>query len=241
MPLPDRLQTGHAYVDGDTVNAANLNAVVNEATALKGFITELPAVTAVPTDYVLISDTSAAGALKQALVSDLPEGVTSVALTMPSGFTVGGSPVTGAGTFAVTMQNQGAGKFFASPDLSTGAPAFRAITSVDLALSPVVIAAYTIDWHLGNVFTKVLPGNAVYTFNHANSVDGQTIKVIIQQQGSGGTGQVAWSATPLLYWRGNGAVPVLTTGPGRRDIFTFTRIGSTTIYGYADQDFAAPH
>lgn len=54
--------------------------------------------------------------------------VTSVALSMPGIFSVAGSPITGAGTFTVTLANQNAGVVWAGP--ASGAPAapsFRAL------------------------------------------------------------------------------------------------------------------
>ena len=55
--------------------------------------------------------------------------VSSVGLSMPSGFTVGSSPVTGSGTLAVTMATQTAGKVFASPGGASGTPSFIALTA----------------------------------------------------------------------------------------------------------------
>lgn len=59
--------------------------------------------------------------------------VTSVALTMPSVFTVTGSPITGAGTFGVTYATgQTANQVLATPDQTTGAVALRALVSGDV-------------------------------------------------------------------------------------------------------------
>ncbi len=58
--------------------------------------------------------------------------VTSVGLAMPSIFNVSGSPVTTSGTLTATLASQSGNMFFASPDGSTGTPAFRGITSNDL-------------------------------------------------------------------------------------------------------------
>jgi hypothetical protein len=65
--------------------------------------------------------------------------VTSVALTMPTGFSVGGSPVTTAGTLAVTLDNENANYVWAGP--TTGSPApptFRAIVAGDIPSLPYV-------------------------------------------------------------------------------------------------------
>lgn len=58
--------------------------------------------------------------------------VTSVALSAPSFLSVAGSPITEAGTLALTLANQGAGLVFAAPAGGTGAPSFRALVSTDL-------------------------------------------------------------------------------------------------------------
>lgn len=60
-------------------------------------------------------------------------GVTSVGLTLPSWYTVTGSPVTGAGTLAVTATTgQTAKSFLATPTGSTGAVSLRTIALGDL-------------------------------------------------------------------------------------------------------------
>jgi len=60
--------------------------------------------------------------------------VTSVALSMPAGvFGVTGSPVTTSGTFTVTLSSQGANLVLASPNGSSGAPSFRALSTADIS------------------------------------------------------------------------------------------------------------
>ena len=59
--------------------------------------------------------------------------VTSVALTMPGEFAVAGSPVTDAGTLAVTKATQAANKAFCGPATgSAAAPTFRSLVAADL-------------------------------------------------------------------------------------------------------------
>ena len=62
--------------------------------------------------------------------------VTSVGLTVPSWQSVSGSPVTSAGTLAVTDNNQNANLVFAGPSSGTAAaPTFRALVSADVPSS----------------------------------------------------------------------------------------------------------
>ncbi|PSL42682.1 hypothetical protein CLV51_11167 [Chitinophaga niastensis] len=59
-------------------------------------------------------------------------GVTSVGLTMPSIFTVTGSPVTTSGTLTAALASQTANQVFAAPNGSNGVPLFRLLTATDI-------------------------------------------------------------------------------------------------------------
>jgi hypothetical protein len=65
--------------------------------------------------------------------------VTSVALSMPSDFSVAGSPITTAGTFTVTYASQAANTVFAAPDGSAGTPTFRLLVVDDIPNLPASI------------------------------------------------------------------------------------------------------
>jgi hypothetical protein len=58
--------------------------------------------------------------------------VTSVALSLPSIFTVTGSPITTSGTLTAALASQTANTVFAAPNGSNGAPSFRALVSADI-------------------------------------------------------------------------------------------------------------
>lgn len=63
--------------------------------------------------------------------------VTSVGLTLPSWLTVTGSPLTSAGTLAVTATTgQTANQFLGSPNGSSGAVSLRALVAADLPAHP---------------------------------------------------------------------------------------------------------
>jgi hypothetical protein len=58
--------------------------------------------------------------------------VTSVALTAPSFISVSGSPITGAGTIALSLASQTANQVFAAPNGSNGTPTFRSLVAADI-------------------------------------------------------------------------------------------------------------
>lgn len=69
--------------------------------------------------------------------------VSSVALTVPSFLSVSGSPVTGAGTLAVTAVNQSANTVYAGPvSGGSAAPGFRSIVNADFPVSGVTGGTY---------------------------------------------------------------------------------------------------
>ncbi|WP_343670662.1 hypothetical protein [Chitinophaga sp.] len=63
-------------------------------------------------------------------------GLTSVGLTLPSLFSVTGSPLTANGTIAATLTSQTANTIFAAPNGSAGAPTFRSLVAADIPTLP---------------------------------------------------------------------------------------------------------
>jgi hypothetical protein len=75
--------------------------------------------------------------------------VISVGLSMPSIFSVTGSPVTIAGTLAASLVNQAANEVFAGPVSGTAtAPSFRALANADI---PTTLTGKTIDASLNTL------------------------------------------------------------------------------------------
>ncbi len=71
--------------------------------------------------------------------------VTSAALSMPAIFTVGGSPITTSGTFAITLANETANTVWAGPTSGgAAAPTFRALVNADFPTSGVVAGTYPV-------------------------------------------------------------------------------------------------
>lgn len=62
--------------------------------------------------------------------------VSSVTMTVPSGFSVSGSPITGSGTLAVTLSSQTADKVLASPSGASGVPSFIALSASHIPSLP---------------------------------------------------------------------------------------------------------
>lgn len=58
--------------------------------------------------------------------------VTSVGVSVPSIFSIFGSPITSSGTMILSLASQAANRFFAAPNGSAGLPTFRAIATADL-------------------------------------------------------------------------------------------------------------
>lgn len=65
-----------------------------------------------------------------------PVAVTSIALSLPSIFTVSGSPVTTTGTLTGTLATQSANTIFAGPTSSTAVPTFRSLVAGDIPALP---------------------------------------------------------------------------------------------------------
>jgi hypothetical protein len=84
--------------------------------------------------YVLTADSTQATGLSWTAVTGTGT-VTSVAASVPTGFSVSGSPITASGTLGITLDSQTANKFLGSPYNTSGTPAFRGLNPVDLGLS----------------------------------------------------------------------------------------------------------
>lgn len=103
------------------------------------------------------------------------------------------------------------------------------------AMAPVAIpyaATITPDISQGKVFTCTLTGNVTLA-NPANLIPGQTINVVLTQDG---TGSRLLSAVGSL-WKFPGGTKTLSTGPGAVDrisgVYDGTRILATLTLAYA--------
>ena len=120
--------TANSFLYSGTSGALTSTAAPTNGQLLIGSTGAAP-VAAALTAGTGISVTNGAGAITIANT-----GVTSVALALPSIFTVSGSPVTTTGTLTGTLASQTANTAFLAPNGSAGAPTFRALAYADLPL-----------------------------------------------------------------------------------------------------------
>jgi len=104
--------------------------------------------------------------------------VTSVALTMPAEFSVAGSPVTSAGTLAVTKANESANTVWAGPASGSAAvPAFRALTYQDLPpaspISYTTSGTYTLSMLHSTVNADATAGSITLNLPNPHSTGDQ--------------------------------------------------------------------
>lgn len=225
------ISAGEVWIDGQTVNAARLNNDLASAVVQPTFYTSKSVGTPVAGDTVIFVRASD-GLFYKTTIATLQAagGVTSVGLTAPAGFTVGGSPVSGgAGVLVLGLSAQSGNKMLVSPaDGSSGVPVFRACAPLDIVFPTVTIAAFTIDWSLSNSFYKQLSANTSFIFT--NYEDGAQIRVRIQ---SGAPGGFHAAFPSLVKWAG-GVQPVSSNG---LDKWTFTVMG-TDVLGEVSQNMS---
>ncbi len=155
------------------------------------------------------------GANVSAYVPTGAGGVTSVAMTVPTGFTIGGSPVTTTGTLAIGLSNETANTVWAGPTTgSAAAPAFRALVADDIPTQPYDLACSLVG----------LPGNGatVLIFTAVRAVN-----FVGNFAGSAGTVGTNPTSTAAYDVKKNGttigAVSISTGGA-----FTFTTTSGTS-------------
>ncbi len=182
----DGLSPRTAVECGWTVDAVTFDVVVTFAAAQSNY-------------YVVIN--GAVGATGPAGPTGPAGGgtVTSVALSMPAEFSVGGSPITTSGTLAVTKATQSANTVFAGPTTgSAAAPTFRAVVPADLPLGS------------SSAFGAVKVDNTTITASAG----------VISAVGGGGSGTVTNTGTLTAN------LPVF--GNGGVDVIIGSRSGNTT-------------
>jgi hypothetical protein len=144
--------------------------------------------------------------------------VTSVALALPTTFSVSGSPVTSSGTLTATYASQTANQVFAAPNGSSGTPTFRALVNADLPASGATAGTYTNASYVVNsagVITGVTSGGGTV------SVDGTTIS------GNGSSSNVLKALVP---YSSTGTSAVSTTDATQTRIYAVGLYNATGVY-----------
>lgn len=233
-------ETNNALVvsaNADGTGAANIYAIGGVSALGYGASGGSGSVTAL-TDLVDVSISSPTNG--QALVYDNTLGkwkngavttgtVTSVALTMPTGFSVSGSPITSNGTLAISFGGSvSANRVLASPNGSAGAPSWRSLVANDI---PDLSGTYATPT---SVATQMQ--NYAYISGSTIHIGSSSITPLTSHQTVNGTfwGN-SWtngnSLTGTIYMDNNSAIQVKDSGGTYRNIFTFNTYNDFSL-GY---------
>ncbi|WP_143097673.1 hypothetical protein [Chitinophaga sp. CF118] len=103
-------------------------------------------------------------------------GLTSVGLTMPSIFSVAGSPLTANGTIATTLQNQTANIVFAGPNTgAAAAPTFRSLVAADIPALPFSNITGVVPIAQGGTNLTTVGANGTFLTSNGTSMAYRTL------------------------------------------------------------------
>jgi hypothetical protein len=168
VPTLNQNTTGTATYATNIANGANLQIPYNTGSGATSFI----AAPTIASTYLQYNGTGFAWASAAGLGT-----VTSVALALPSIFTVSGSPVTTSGTLTGTLNTQSANLIFAGPSSGASAtPTFRSLVSADIP-NPALTTkttTYTITTTDGTILCDATSAAFTVTLPTAVSATGKT-------------------------------------------------------------------
>jgi hypothetical protein len=167
----------------------------------------------------------AMGSLGLATPPPASAGVTSIGLTMPSIYTVGGSPVTTSGTITVTLTSQSANTVFAGPDGAAGVPTFRALVPADIpGLDAAKItsgifgtarlgsgAASAGTWLRGDGTWATIPSGFADPMTTAGDIIIRNASNVTTRLGAGTSGHVLTLVTGVPAWQPTTVTPAGST------------------------------
>jgi hypothetical protein len=173
IPALSYASTGAVTSSGLTMSTARL---LGRSTASTGAIEEITVGTGLTLSGGTLSATGGGGS----------GSVTSVGLSMPSIFTVSGSPVTSSGTLTATLATQVANRVFAGPETGTdAAPTFRELSDNDI---PNILSIHKNSHLTTNGFVKTSGGDGTLSVDTATYLTAnQTITLSGDISGSGAT------------------------------------------------------
>jgi hypothetical protein len=171
--------------------------------------------------------------------------VTSVAMSVPTGLSIAGTPITTSGTLALTLT---AGYVIPtsaslallapliSPSFTTPSLGVATATRITVA-GQYASTAYALtdgstialDWNNGNVQKVTIAGNRTFTF--ANPIAGGRYLIEVIQDATGSR-TLTW---PTIKWQG-GTAPTLTTTASKTDLITLIYDG-VSYYGAASLNY----
>jgi uncharacterized protein (TIGR02145 family) len=167
--------------------------------------------------------------------------VTSVGLTMPNIFNVTGGPVTGSGTITANLISQNENLVLASPNGTSGTPAFRALLAADIpnlnwnkitAGKPTTVSGYGITDAVTTTGDQAIAGTKTFSnaivanaglnagsnritnmLNPVNNQDAAT-KAYVDNKIQSGT-----AAGQMLYWNGSSWIVIPPGNNGQSLVF----------------------
>lgn len=205
------ITAGKTWVDGETLNAAGLNAAFASAVIAASYITGKSTITPVGADYIPFFDSSGAVVGKCTLTS---------LITALIGLT---STTAAAGNDS---------RFPASVTgirLGAGAGADTAAKPKDFVLAPTAgvpsAGAVTLNCANNNLFTVAFVANTTVTLT--NVTDGDIVCAQITQDGTGSR-LLTLATTQTLWYEGNTPY-VLSTAATSVDFLFFKRVGNNLL------------
>lgn len=138
-------------------------------------------------------------AFRSLVTADLPAGVgsvTSVAMTVPTGFTISGSPITSSGTLALGLSTETANTVWAGPTSGGAAnPTFRALVAADM---PTNAQKRSVGCNFDGAGFVLVAGKVIYLSNipYGGTITGVTMLADVSGSATVDIWKVAYASAP---------------------------------------------